>query len=63
MDIVGCTPKGRFLGIEVKFGTNKASKLQSWNILEVKKRGGIAFIAYTLDEVKKELEDEDSSSL
>lgn len=63
MDIVGCTPKGRFLGIEVKFGANKASKLQSWNILEVEKRGGIAFIAYTLDEVKKELEDENSNSL
>lgn len=56
MDIVGCTPEGRFLGIEVKFGNNKASKLQSWNILEVARRNGIAFVAWSLDEVKEKLD-------
>ena len=55
MDIIGCTPKGQFLGIEVKFGSNKASKLQSWNILEVQRRGGIAFVAWSLEEVKEAL--------
>ena len=56
MDIVGCTPTGQFLGIEVKFGNNKASKLQSWNIMEVVRRDGIAFIAWNLDDVTKRLE-------
>lgn len=58
MDIVGCTPRGKFFGIEMKYGSNKASKLQSWNIVEVARRGGIAFVAWSLDEVQKELEDE-----
>jgi len=50
-DVIGCTPKGRFFAIEVKFGSKKASKLQAWNISEVNKLGGIAFIAYDLDTV------------
>lgn len=56
MDIIGCTPTGKFLGIEVKFGDNKASKLQSWNILEVVRRDGIAFIAWSLDDVRSKLD-------
>lgn len=55
MDIVGCSPSGQFVGIEVKFGANKASKLQSWNILEVASRGGIAFVAWSLEDVKNAL--------
>ena len=56
MDIVGCTPTGQFIGVEVKYGDNKCSKLQSWNILEVAKRGGIAFAAWSLDDVRSKLE-------
>ena len=51
-DILACSPCGRFIAIEVKFGSNKASKLQEWNISEINKRNGIAIVAYTLDEVK-----------
>ena len=51
-DIIGCTRSGRFFAIEVKFGRNKASKLQEWNIEQIKQRSGIAFVAYSLDEVK-----------
>jgi len=58
MDIVACSPKGRFVGIEMKFGSGRASKLQSWNILEVAKRGGIAFVAWSLEEVMEKLKDE-----
>lgn len=58
MDIIGCTPKGKFLGIEVKFGVNKPSKLQSWNVQEVQRRGGLAFVAWSIEEVQKELKDE-----
>ena len=54
-DIIGCTTWGKFFAIEVKFGRNKASKLQDWNISEVQKRGGIAFVAYDLDTVKAKL--------
>jgi len=54
-DIIGCTTKGQFFAIEVKFGRNKASKLQDWNIVEIKKRGGLAFVAYDLETVKSHL--------
>lgn len=38
-------------GIEVKFGSNKASELQSYNLREIAKRGGIAVLAYDLETV------------
>ena len=55
-DIIGCTPSGGFFAIEVKFGANKASKLQEWNVKEINKRLGIAFVAYSLDDVKRVFE-------
>ena len=54
-DIVGCTPWGQFFAIEVKYGSNKASQLQDWNIQQIKAAGGIAFVAYDLTTVIKEL--------
>jgi len=51
LDINGCTPRGRFFAIEVKFGSNKCSKLQLYNIDEIFKRNGIAFAAWDLDTV------------
>jgi Holliday junction resolvase len=54
-DIVGCTNSGHFFAIEVKWGANKPSKLQEWNIQEIRKRGGIAMVAYDLDTVKSAL--------
>ena len=51
MDIIACSPSGQFIGIEVKYGANKASKLQAWNIDQVNERGGLAFIAYSLEDV------------
>ncbi len=58
MDIVGCTPAGKFFGIEVKYGSNKPSKLQTWNIEEVVKRKGIAFVAWDLETVINRLKNE-----
>ena len=55
MDIIGCTPQGLFFGIEVKTKVGVASKLQLWNIEEVKERKGIAFIARDLQTVKDAL--------
>lgn len=57
-DIVGCTPTGRFFAIEVKYGSNKPSKLQQWNIEEIQKAGGIAFAAWDLETVRRELSPE-----
>lgn len=51
MDIIACSPKGRFVGIEVKFGANTPSALQSYHVEEVRKRGGIAFVTWDLQTV------------
>ena len=55
-DIVGCTPKGAFFAIEVKYGDNKASELQKYNLNEVRTRQGIAILAYDLQTVIDALE-------
>ena len=60
-DIIGCTPWGQLFAIEVKFGSNKLSKLQEWNLSEIRKRGGIAFAAYDLETVIKEISVYDTS--
>ena len=57
-DIVGCTPTGQFFAIEVKFGANKPSKLQEWNIAEINKRGGLAFAAWDLETVKANVKED-----
>jgi len=51
MDIVCCSPTGRFIGIEVKSKNGVVSKLQEWNIKEVTRIGGIAFVARDLQTV------------
>ena len=51
-DILACSPSGRFWAIEVKWGSNTASPLQSHYINEITKRRGIAAVVYSLDEVK-----------
>ena len=61
-DIIGCTTWGQFFAIEVKYGSNKASKLQDWNIGEIQKRGGIAFVAYDLETVIRKIKHANDSS-
>lgn len=56
MDIIACSPRGRFVGIEVKSRTGQPTKLQSYNIKEVLNRGGIAFVARSLEDVIKNLQ-------
>ena len=58
MDVIACAPTGRFVGIELKWGNGRPSPLQVYNIDEVKKRNGIAFLAWDLETVMKELKDE-----
>lgn len=50
-DILACAPGGQFIAIEVKYGTNKTSKLQEYNIDVINKTGGLAFVAYDLSTV------------
>ena len=60
-DIFGCTPKGRMFAIEVKWGANTPSELQLYNIEEVNKRGGIAFVTWDIETVIVRLQNEISS--
>lgn len=53
-DII-CCYKGRFIGIEVKRPGGKVSKLQEITIKKVNVARGISFVAYNLDDVKKQL--------
>lgn len=55
-DIIACAPNGRFWAIEVKFGTNKPSPLQSHYINEIDRRGGVAFVTWDLATVQKYLD-------
>lgn len=50
-DIIACSPEGMLVAIEVKYGSNKASPLQEYNIAEINKRKGIAFVTWDLDTV------------
>lgn len=50
-DIIACSPTGRYIEIEVKFGTNKLSALQEYRLAEVKKRGGVSIAAWCLEDV------------
>lgn len=50
-DILACSPEGMLVAIEVKYGSNKASPLQEYNIAEINKRKGIAFVTWDLDTV------------
>lgn len=54
-DIMGTMPDGRILAIEVKSRTGKPTPEQGRFIAEVRRRGGVAFVARTLEDVKREL--------
>jgi penicillin-binding protein-related factor A (putative recombinase) len=52
-DILGCTHQGKFLAIEVKMPKKKPSPEQLEFLDKVNLRGGIGFVAYSLDDVIK----------
>jgi len=51
-DIVGCH-KGQFFGIELKFGKNSLLRLQEHVLHKIRAAGGLAGVAYTLDDVRQ----------
>lgn len=54
-DILGILPDGKFLAIEVKSKTGKASPEQIMFIEKINKNGGKAFVAKTLEDVQEAL--------
>lgn len=53
-DILTCI-KGRFVAIEVKTPTGKLTKIQQYQIDQINKSGGVAFVATSLENVRMEL--------
>ena len=54
-DILACI-NGRFVAIEVKRPGGRVSALQQAKINLIRDAGGIAFVAYSLEETKQNLE-------
>lgn len=53
-DILGIEKKtGRFLAIEVKVGKNKTTPQQDLFLKEIESRGGVAIIAYSIQDVQE----------
>lgn len=50
-DITGCSKDGRFIAIECKIKPNKPTELQEHYLEEIRKRGGIALVAFDLNDV------------
>ncbi len=48
-----CCYKGLFLAIEVKDGDNHTTAIQDYQIRKIKDALGVAFVVWSLDEVKK----------
>lgn len=55
-DVVACL-NGLFIAIEVKKPGGKVSKLQEYNISKVRDSGGLAFVAYGVEDVKNYFEE------
>lgn len=55
-DIIGCLPNGKFLAIEVKAPKGKPSPEQLDFLHTVNQKGGLGFIAHSLDEAMEWLE-------
>lgn len=55
-DVLACV-NGRFVAIEVKQPGGRVSPLQIAHIKLIRQAGGVAFVAYSLDEVKRILQD------
>lgn len=54
-DILGICKDGRFLAIEVKRHGGKVSPEQSLFQENIRRHGGVAFVAYSLDDVKENI--------
>lgn len=55
-DILACI-RGQFVGIEVKQPGEKPTKIQQYQMDQIRKSGGVAFVATSLRDVRMELKD------
>lgn len=51
-DFIGMLPSGRFLAIELKSETGRVSDKQKEFLNEVNQRGGVGFVARSVEDVK-----------
>ena len=56
-DILGCLPCGRFCAIEVKSKRGRTTEAQDKFLQVVSDLGGKAFVARSIEDVKRELQD------
>ena len=54
-DIIGILPSGRFLAVECKTGRNKPTEIQQAFLAMVKDAGGLAIVAWDLDDIDEAL--------
>ena len=50
LDIIACSPKGRYWEIEAKTLIGRASKLQEYRVKQILANGGVSFIFYGYDD-------------
>ena len=51
-DIIGLTKDGTFLAVECKIKPNRPTESQQAFLLEVTNRGGLAIVAYDIDDLE-----------
>jgi hypothetical protein len=56
-DILGVLPDGRILCVEVKTATGRLSEPQKLFLDSINERGGLAFVARSIEDVEKALHD------
>ena len=56
-DITGLLPDGRFIGVEVKSPTGRQSPVQKAIEQEIRKRSGIYVLAYSVQDVQREIDE------
>ena len=54
-DVIGIAKDGKFIAVEVKSKGNKPTIYQNMFLDEVKKKGGYAIVAYSLEDVSSVL--------
>ena len=55
-DLLMCV-RGRFVAVELKVSTNKATHLQEWELKCIREAGGVGVICRSVDEVMQVLEE------
>lgn len=57
-DIIGCLPDGRFLAVECKTETGRVSEAQRFFLADIRKFGGVAVVARSVEDVAEVLKAE-----